>query len=232
MIIGARLFRFSLADLGFDRRYFIRNMGLGLCLGLFTFTIAYFLEFQILRSMGRSVVFQFYVTNFALTGSSSQATAAFLLLAICVAGNIINVLVEEGLFRGLFLKLGADRFGFSKSNWIQASLFGIWHIVMVVLGVREGLMDMSSAIVMAIGYVVLAGILGLLWGLCLSMTGSLWLGLSHHFFNNFIGNTLHVVTEVGADEMQIVRIVLSSLLSFFIVLIFRRSRLRIRLGST
>ena len=75
-----------------------------------------------------------------------------------------------------------------------------------------------SAIVFAIGYVVLAGILAIEWGTCVSMTGVLWVGLSEHFFNNFIGNFLHVVSSTGTDEFQIIRIVLSNFLSLGIVL--------------
>ncbi|MET3743107.1 putative membrane protein [Faecalicatena orotica] len=83
-------------------------------------------------------------------------------------------------------------------------------------------MEIPTAVVMAVGYVILAGILGLEWGLCVSLTGTLWVGISEHFFNNFIGNTLHVVTESGTDELQIARIVLSNILSLTIVLIVNR----------
>lgn len=78
-------------------------------------------------------------------------------------------------------------------------------------------MNLPTAIVMSIGYIVLAGVLGLEWGMCVSISGTLWVGLSEHFFNNFIGNTLHVVTETGTDELQIARVVLSNLLSLSIV---------------
>ena len=98
------------------------------------------------------------------------------------------------------------------------------HIVMVVLGVYDGLMNVPTAIVMGVGYVLLAAILGLEWGTCVSLTGTVWMGISEHFFNNFIGNALHIVTESGTDEWQIVRVVFSNLLSLGIVLLISRRR--------
>ena len=49
--------------------------------------------------------------------------------------------------------------------------------------------------------------------------------VAEHFFNNFIGNILHVVSATGIDELQIVRIVLSNVLSLIIVIgISKRKR--------
>ena len=143
---------------------------------------------------------------------------------ICVIVNVINVLAEEGMFRGFILKTVTDRWGFKTGNYVQAFLFGIWHIVMCVLGVYDGQMSVVQAIVFAIGYVVLAGILAIEWGTCVNMSGVLWVGLSEHFFNNFIGNFLHVVTTSGTDEYQIVRIVISNFLSLGIVLLINKKK--------
>ena len=128
------------------------------------------------------------------------------------------------MFRGFILKTVTDRWGFKTGNYVQAFLFGIWHIVMCVLGVYDGQMSVVQAIVFAIGYVVLAGILAIEWGTCVNMSGVLWVGLSEHFFNNFIGNFLHVVTTSGTDEYQIVRIVISNFLSLGIVLLINKKK--------
>ena len=45
--------------------------------------------------------------------------------------------------------------------------------------------------------------------LCADITGVLWAGMSEHFFNNFIGNFLHVVSDGEINELQILRIVIS-----------------------
>ena len=44
------------------------------------------------------------------------------------------------------------------------------------------------------------------------------------FFNNTIGNLLHVVTANGADEMQIIRILLAQAISMTIVIIIYNKR--------
>ena len=61
------------------------------------------------------------------------------------------------------------------------------------------------------------------------MTGVLWGGLSEHFYNNFIGNFLHVVSSIGTDEFQIIRIVLSNFLSLGIVLLIFTERFCFRI---
>ena len=216
--------RLRLSDIGFHAKGLWKNVLSGFSLGLFTFGIAYCVEILLLMSQGQAVSIRFFITNFALTGASTQVAFTIGSLLICIVGNVINVLAEEGLFRGVILKLATDRFGFATANLIQAILFGLWHIVMVVLGVYDGLMNVPTAIVMGVGYVLLAAILGLEWGTCVSLTGTVWMGISEHFFNNFIGNTLHIVTESGTDEWQIVRVVFSNLLSLGIVLLISRRR--------
>ena len=97
---------------------------------------------------------------------------------------------------------------------------------MCVLAVYDGQMSVIQAIVFAIGYVVLAGILAIEWGECVNMSDVLWVGLSEHFFNNFIGNILHVESATGTDEFQIIRIVVSNLLSLGIVLFIKRRNMK------
>ena len=47
--------------------------------------------------------------------------------------------------------------------------------------------------------------------------------MADHFFNNcVVTNLLHVVTENGADEMQIVRVMTGELLSFIAVAVYTK----------
>ncbi len=214
----------KLADVGLKYKSTFKYIGCGLGLGLFTFAISYGLEMAILAGQGKAPHLSMYITNFGLSGATSEVSLSALALVICVVVNIINVLAEEGMFRGFILKVVTERWGFKTGNYVQAFLFGIWHIVMCVLGVYDGQMSVLQACVFAVGYVVLAGILAIEWGTCVSMTGVLWVGLSEHFFNNFIGNFLHVVSSSGTDEFQIIRIVLSNFLSLGIVLFINKRK--------
>ena len=218
------IWKLSFKKIGFDLSRIWKNMFYGFALGIITFAVSYLLEILTLFAQGKNVRLGFYVTNFALSGATNTVELSLSALLICMAGNIINVVAEEGLFRGLFLYLAKEPFGFRKANFIQALLFGTWHFVSVALELRNGTMTIPTAFVMTVGYIILAGILALEWGTCVSMTGVLWVGVFEHYFNNFIGNTLHVITETGTDELQIPRIVLSNILSLTVVLLLNRRK--------
>lgn len=192
-------------------------------MGVGTFSISYFAEFIILQGMGLHPELSFYISNFTMSDQNITGVSLSALV-ICLIGNIFNVWAEEGLFRGLLFGIGRTRYSDRAANLIQAVLFGLWHIIVVIVWLAQGSIGIAAALVMAAGYVLLAGVLGYEWGLCYLLTGTLWTGVFEHFFNNFLSNSLHVITENGADELQIVRIVLSNVLSLLIVIILSVTR--------
>lgn len=53
------------------------------------------------------------------------------------------------------------------------------------------------------------------------MTGSLFIGIGDHLFNNVIAtNLLHLVMNTGVDKLQIIRILIAQSISFITVLLF------------
>ena len=83
----------------------------------------------------------------------------------------------------------------------------------------DGDIDIGAFTALGIGYIVLAGMMGIKWELLYRMTGSLYAGMADHFFNNCIAtNLLHITTESGVDEMMIIRVAIAQLLSFTVVL--------------
>ena len=140
--------------------------------------------------------------------------------------NIINVIMEEGMFRGFFLKIISKENTFFKSNLIVALLFGIWHFVMPLRSFIYGEINFISLFIMMIGYMILSGIMSVKWGLLYEMTGSLFIGIGDHLFNNIVAtNLLHIVTVTGVDELQIVRIMIAQILSFIIIyMIYRKNK--------
>lgn len=213
--------------IGFGRAGLLRGAALGFALGIVTFFFSYLAELLILQGMGLHPALSFYISDFSLQSQNITGISIPALL-ICLAGNVLNVWAEEGIFRGLLYRTGAAAFGEKRANLLQAFLFSLWHVILPVAWLIEGSLTLPAALVMAAGYIVLAGILGYEWGLCAAMTGTLWTGIFEHFFNNFIGNSLHVVTETGADELQILRIVLSNVLSLTIVLVLSRRTARMK----
>ena len=87
----------------------------------------------------------------------------------------------------------------------------------------EGKFSLTNLLVMGIGYIILAGIMSVKWSLLYKMSGSLWMGLGDHLFNNVIvTNLVHIISNNEADNMQIARILIGQLLSFCLVMIWYR----------
>ena len=209
----------------------VRNLARGFALAALVFAVAYAVEFLILRAQGAMVRFGFFTTGFSLTGESAiHRGVGFILL--CVFFNIINVVMEEGTFRGLFTALLKTDHSMKAAILIQALLFGIWHVVTPLHNLIDGDIGVGAFVALSLVYIVLAGIMGIKWALMGQMTGNLYAGMADHFFNNCIAtNLLHVSTESGIDEMMIVRVLIAQLLSFFIVLAMWRYHSRKALRS-
>lgn len=211
------------SDLGFSKEGLFIGIKYGMALGISTFFLSYAVESIVLSAMGKHPALRFYITNFSLTQTHTNGSS-LLAVIVCMIGNIVNVYAEEGLFRGLFYRIGVQRYSQKTANIIQALLFGIWHITNVINPLLDGSMNIAAAVFMGMGYVLLSGILAYEWGMCAALTGTLWTGASEHLFNNFISNSLHTVTETGADEWMIIRITLSNVLSLLFVLIMSRKK--------
>ena len=213
-------------DIGFKKEAFLSSTakGIGICAG--SYLAAFAAEFIILAAQGRPAHLEFFVTGFSLTGSTVKLTGAGFVL-MCIFFNIINVWMEEGVFRGFFIKYiscGHDR---KKAMYISSLLFGLWHLVTPVRSLLDGDMSSTEFAVMSVGYVVLSMLMGIKWGLLYQMSGNIWIGMADHFFNNcVVTNLLHVVTADGVDEMQIIRVITGELISFIAVAAYSRIKVR------
>lgn len=147
-----------------------------------------------------------------------MALPAYSLILICVF-NIINAIMEEGIFRGLFIKLAEKKHRFLKANLIAAIFFGLWHIVMPIRSYFDGAMPLGTMLLYSIGYIVLSASISLIWGMLYKISGVIWIGLADHVFNNTIINTLHVSTVSGTDELMILRTLIAQLFSLALVTI-------------
>ena len=203
-------------DIGFSPDGIMSGIGKGLLFGLVCSVFAYTVECIVLLFLHGNVHLSFYASGFSLTNEKgSQAGILFIMLSVLF--NLINVWMEEGVFRGLFTKI-LEGVSYRKSLFFIAFLFGIWHLVMPLRDYLQGESSLLNLIAMGIGYVILAGMMSIKWSLLYKMTGSLWLGLGDHLFNNLASNLVHVVSNSEVDSLQIVRILLWQLLSFAIVL--------------
>ncbi|MCR4657240.1 MAG: CPBP family intramembrane metalloprotease [Lachnospiraceae bacterium] len=223
VFIVLRSVKWKWTTIGFAKTGLVRNLGLGLLVALCSFVISYGLEIMVLKSKGHDIRFGFFTTGFSLTGETAVHTG-FGFILMCIFFNIINVVMEEGTFRGLFYHIASIDHSREYALLFQAFLFGVWHIVTPLHNLIDGDINIVSFLALSAGYIILAGLMGIKWGLLYRMTGSLYAGMADHFFNNCVAtNLLHVVTENGIDEMMILRVAIAQLCSFaVIVLMFKR----------
>lgn len=214
-----RMLEYKWADIGFRAEQATRGIFLGLLLGGFVFAVAYGTEIIMQTMAGKAPSLQIYVTSYAIQGNRSMQVGGVFFL-ICVVGNMINVIMEEGVFRGLFIKVASEKYSFAKACIVASVLFGIWHIAQPVRNVLDGTQSVMGACMSGLLLVVTSTLLGIQYSILFKMTGSLWAGMAAHFVNNAIVNMLHIATVTGTDEMQVFRIAIAQALSFIIVLAF------------
>ena len=220
LFVLLHLLKWKWRDIGFKKEGIIKNIFRGFLLCVVFYALGFLVEFLALNMQGNPGHFEFFVTGFSLTGNVVKQTGIGFIL-MCVGFNIINVWMEEGLFRGFYITYLNKKFDVKKAIFIAAILFGIWHIVTPFRSLLDGDMNLPSFMAMSLGYVVLSAIMGIKWGYLYKITGSVWMGLADHFFNNcIITNLVHVASATGVDEMQIARVLIGELTSFVAVLIY------------
>lgn len=128
LYIAARMLVFHREDIGFAKEKILLNFGKGLAFGIAIFVIAYTTEVLLVVSQDNFQSLQLYVSAYAVDGNIGNQTALIFFL-LCFAGNIINVIMEEGVFRGLFQKVLQSKFSFITAAVIASCLFGFWHVM-------------------------------------------------------------------------------------------------------
>ncbi len=214
LLVAMRYARISSIEIGFGKWGALKGLGIGLGIGLGCFAVAYGFECAMME--GSSLAF--YVSAFTLDGNAASKTT-FVTVSLCILFNVINVVMEEGIFRGLFIKLAERRVPFMLANVISALLFGLWHIALPIRTYLDGGMSLAGAVGSGATYILTTFLMAFQLGLLAKMTGGLWAPMGAHFVNNTIVNLLHVTSVQGEDALMFVRITVAQTLSFVGVLI-------------
>lgn len=135
--------------------------------------------------------------------------------------KLAGIAVLALALRYLSLRLPAIGFGLNLAgkNILYGLLLGASvFLVAYAAELLDGVISPMGATMSILMLVVTTGITGAKFCLMVKLTGSLWMPMADHFFNNTIINLLHTVTASGADELQVLRITIAQSVSFLIVL--------------
>lgn len=215
----------SISDIGFHFVNFRKNMVTGLGFIAIAFAIAYFVEYiyLLLKNYNPTLIFNAQGYNL----SPDMAVNGGLIFGLwLILGNIINSFMEEGLFRGVMISFASKKISFFKANLFQALLFGLWHIVWPIKAVLEETMSFNNAIIIALGYITLSGLIGFAFGLIYIKTNSIWGSWLAHLFNNTVLNLVHIRTTSGINELQNFRVLLVTILFFATIVFVKNNFLR------
>ncbi len=217
LLVVAKIY--SIHDIGFLGTNRIFNLLVGFGIGIITFMFAYLIEIYFIIGYRNFARFELYVSSYSVTGNVGKQIS-FLAFAICILGNIINVIMEEGLFRGLFQKVLERKYSFLIAAIISSLLFGLWHIVSPIRAFYDGSMSFDGLVMNSIILVVTSALVGFQFALMTKISGSLYMAMAYHFVNNTIINILHVVSNIAVDNYMVIRIASAQTISFIIVLIW------------
>jgi membrane protease YdiL (CAAX protease family) len=123
--------------------------------------------------------------QFAAIDPKAGVSGGFLFALWLVLGNFVNSFMEEGLFRGVMIPSCLTRLSFWQTNWLQAILFGAWHLPWALKWYQTGIIETPGEITMGVVVNFFPQILlGLVWGYMFLKTGSLWTPWIAHTLTN------------------------------------------------
>jgi membrane protease YdiL (CAAX protease family) len=204
-------------SIGFHGRRLGESLLIGVTITVLPFIAAYTVEWVLLQQMGQEPRLLFSAID-----PKAGVTGGLLFALWLVVGNFVNSFMEEGLFRGLMLNLNRIRLSFSRSIWLQALLFGAWHLVWVVKWVQTGVVSTPAEISLGIVANFLPQIcLGLVWGYAYLKTDNLWTAWIAHTLTNTTLNLLHVATVDAMNPGMSIRMTTFSIVSLFMMFLIR-----------
>jgi membrane protease YdiL (CAAX protease family) len=208
--------RHRLKDIGLHAKRIGPSLLIGVSATISALMISYGIEYLL-------VVQQRSEPGFLLAALDNKmgVSGGFQFAILLIVGNLINAFMEEGLFRGLMVPLFLTKLSFLRTNWLQAFLFGAWHLMWVFKYYQLGTVQTSGEIGMSTFLNFVPQLLiGLVWGYMFFKTNSLWAPWISHVINNSTLNLLHVDTLQGMDAFMMIRLPIYTvlmLLSMFLV---------------
>ena len=217
VIVFVWLTRHKLRDIGLHSQKIGQSLLIGASVTIIAFLIGYGVEYILaVQQAGEPHIL------FSALDNKMGVTGGYLFALLLVIGNFINAFMEEGLFRGLMIPLFLTKLSFVRTNWLQAFLFGAWHLMWVFKYYQLGTIQTSDEILMSIFSNFLPQLLmGLVWGYMYFKTNSLWAPWISHLITNSTLNLLHVNTLQGMDTGMMIRMPIFTILALLSIFVIR-----------
>jgi membrane protease YdiL (CAAX protease family) len=185
----------KIKDIGLHSKFLRQSLLIGTLTSVVAYCFGYGVEILLAFQNGTQPKFQFGAIDPKMGVAGGVLFALFLLV-----GNLINSFMEDGLFRGVMSRLARIRFGFWKTNWFQAFMFGIWHLPWVMKYYLLGEIQTNGELFMQIAFNSVPQLLiGIVYGYMYLKTNSLWAPWLAHTISNSASNFVHVTTTEGVD---------------------------------
>jgi membrane protease YdiL (CAAX protease family) len=205
----------KLSDIGLHSRGLAPSLVTGASVALLALAAGYAMELLVLSGSGASL-------ELAAIDPKAGVSGGLLFALWLVLGNFVNSFMEEGLFRGVMIPLFRKRLSFWQTNWLQAVLFGAWHLPWALKWYQSGIIETPGEIAMGVVFNFLPQILlGLVWGYMFLKTGSLWTPWIAHTLTNTTLNLLHTATADGLDPAISLRMTAYSIVALLCMLLVR-----------
>ena len=114
-----------------------------------------------------------------------------------MATNLVNSAMEDGLFRGVMIRLFLVRFSGWVAIILQAVLFSLWHLSWPIRRLLDGQATPGEAAFEAFGLLLATLISGVVYGYFYYKTDNIWGAFVGHTINNGIFNVLFIQTRLG-----------------------------------
>jgi uncharacterized protein len=111
----------KLRDIGLHASGLAPSLFIGASVALIALLVGYVVEILVLSGSSASL-------QFAAIDPKAGVSGGFMFATFLVLRNFANSFMEEGLFRGVMIPLFRTRLSSWQAIWLQAVLFGAWHL--------------------------------------------------------------------------------------------------------
>jgi membrane protease YdiL (CAAX protease family) len=132
----------KLRDIGLHSRQLGLSLLIGIVITVVAMIVSYVVEFVVQLPKQPAVHFEAIDPKAGVTGGLGFV----LWMLFC---NIVNSFMEEGLFRGVMIRLFRVKLSFSWTNTLQAFLFAIWHLPWVAKWIQTGQIEAHGGLFFA-----------------------------------------------------------------------------------